>query len=237
MLAAVGTSLAHNTLRSLHSNLCAQTAVLKYKDRNLRGQGANTRARNTLKGIYGRIEAALSQYQDARKALVVLAPLIKETGWQCSLCPLNREDIRGMSDLLWGQTEGRRKLSWIWNMRGTHGDELDNDRSMEDLPDMKIKWCKARARAMQWNEEVELLQEEMQRILQFFNWQATSWCERANQSWPEGPAEREGKIAYARRQAALHCALSVTCRSSWEDTCAFIDHFHADLNALSLGHH
>ncbi|KAG2151533.1 hypothetical protein DEU56DRAFT_869093 [Suillus clintonianus] len=212
---------ARDTLRSLRSNLRAQTAVLKYKDRNLRGQGANTRARNTLKGINGRIEAASSRYQDARKALVVLTPLVKETGWQSSLRPLNCEDIQGMSDLLWGQTEGRRKLSWIWNMRGAHGDELCNDGSMED---MKIEWCKARAHVMQRKEEVELLQEEMRRILQFFDWQATSWDERANQSWSEGPAEREGKIAYARRQAALRRALSVACRSSWEDTCAFIDH-------------
>ncbi|KAG2746553.1 hypothetical protein P692DRAFT_201658994, partial [Suillus brevipes Sb2] len=80
---------------------------------------------------------------------------------------------------------------------------------------MKIEWCKARARSMRWKEEVELLQEEMQRILQFFDWEAMLWDERANQSWSEGPAEREGRIAYARRQPALRRALSVTCHSSW----------------------
>ncbi|KAG1823160.1 hypothetical protein DFJ58DRAFT_720087 [Suillus subalutaceus] len=204
---------AHNTLRSLRSNLRAQTAVLKYKDRNLRGQGANTRAHNTLKGIDARIEAASTRYQDARKALVILAPLVKETGWQSSLQPLNCKDIRGMSDLLWGQTEGRRKLSWIWNMWGAHGDELGNDGSMKD---MRIEWCKARAPAMRWKEEVELLWEEMRRILQFFDWQATSWDEHVNQSGSESPTEREGEITYARRQAALRHALSVACQSSWE---------------------
>jgi hypothetical protein len=124
---------AHDALRALRSNLRAQTAVLKHKDRFLRGQGANTRARNTLKGIDARIEATSSRYQDARKALVILAPLVNKTGWQSSLWPLNREDIRGMSDLLWGQTEGRRKLSWIWNMRSAHGDELGNDGSVEGM--------------------------------------------------------------------------------------------------------
>ncbi|KAG1890466.1 uncharacterized protein F5891DRAFT_1198160 [Suillus fuscotomentosus] len=49
---------AHDALRSLHSNLRAQTAILKYKDCNLHGQGANTRARNTLKAVEARIEAA-----------------------------------------------------------------------------------------------------------------------------------------------------------------------------------
>jgi hypothetical protein len=33
---------------------------------------------------------------------------------------------------------------------------------------MQIEWYKARAQAMHWAEEVELLKEEMQRILQFF---------------------------------------------------------------------
>ncbi|KAG1727882.1 hypothetical protein EDB19DRAFT_1897468 [Suillus lakei] len=174
---------AHDTLRSLRSNLHMQTAVLKYKDQNLHGQGTNTRAHNMLKRIDGRIEAASSQYQDARKVLVVLTPLIKETGWQSSLRLLNCEDIWGMSDLLWGQTEGRHKLSWIWNMRGAHGDELGNDGSMED---MKIEWCKARAHAMRWKEEVELLREEMQRILQFFNWQAMSWDEHGREDTKSG---------------------------------------------------
>ncbi|KAG1772883.1 hypothetical protein EV702DRAFT_1048489 [Suillus placidus] len=218
---------AHDTLRSLRSNLYTQTAVLKYKDRNLHGQGANTRARNTLKGINARIDVASNRYQDAHKALVVLAPLIKEAGWQSSLHPLNREDIWGMSDLLWGQTKGRHKLSWIWNMWGAHGDELGND---------GIEWCKARAHAMRWKEEVELLREEMQSILQFFDWQATSWDEHTNQSWSESPAEREGKIAYAQRQAALRRVLWATCHSSWEDTCTFIDQFHANPSVFSLGH-
>ncbi|KAJ8581384.1 hypothetical protein M405DRAFT_868719 [Rhizopogon salebrosus TDB-379] len=122
---------AHDALRSLHSNLRAQTTILKYKDRNIRGQGANTRARNTLKGIESRIEAAANRYWRAHKALVVLSPLLNETGWHSSLQPLNREDIRFMSDVLWGETEGSRKLSWIWNMRGAAPDEMDNDGSLE----------------------------------------------------------------------------------------------------------
>ncbi|KAJ8594986.1 hypothetical protein M405DRAFT_689721, partial [Rhizopogon salebrosus TDB-379] len=63
---------AHDALRLLRSNLRAQTAVLKYKDRLIHGQGANTRARNTLKGIESRIEAAANRYRCAHKALVVL---------------------------------------------------------------------------------------------------------------------------------------------------------------------
>lgn len=116
---------AHDALHSLRSNLRAQTCVLKYKDRNLRGQGANTRARNTLKAIESRIDAAANRYNDAHKALVKLAPFLKETGWNSSLRPLARQDIRGLTDLLWGETEGTRKLSWIWTMGGVVGKETD----------------------------------------------------------------------------------------------------------------
>ncbi|KAG1775056.1 hypothetical protein EV702DRAFT_1199653 [Suillus placidus] len=172
---------AHDTL---HSNLRVQTAILKYKDWNLHGQGSNTQARNMLKGIDTRIEVASTQYQDARRALVILAPFVKETGWQSSLCLLNRQDIQGMSDLLWGETEGRQSFCGY----GICMVLMETSWTMMDL------WkCKARAHTMQWKEELELLQEEMQRILQFFDWQAMSWDEHTDQNWSGSPAEREGQ--------------------------------------------
>jgi hypothetical protein len=121
----------HDALRSLRSCLRAQTAILKYKDQNLRGQGANTRARNTLKAIDVRIEAASRRYESAHKALVILGSLLDESGWQSALRPLNHQDIRSMSDLLWGESEGRRKLSWIWNMQGAGGSEKDDNGALE----------------------------------------------------------------------------------------------------------
>ncbi|KAG1823901.1 uncharacterized protein BJ212DRAFT_1444809 [Suillus subaureus] len=171
---------AHDTLHSLCSNLHAQTAILRYKDCNLH-------AHNTLKGIDTRIEAALTRYQDVHRALVILAPFIKETGWQ--LTSLFMHPI-----------------------------------SLALHPDMRIEWCKARACAMQWKEELELLQEEMRRILAFFDWQAMFWDEHADQNLPGSLTEREGHIAYARHQAALRRALSDMCHSSWADTCVFMDH-------------
>ncbi|KAG1887614.1 hypothetical protein F4604DRAFT_1877484 [Suillus subluteus] len=210
----------HDALRSLRSNLRAQTAILKYKDRNLRGQGANTRARNTLKAVEARIEAAASTYEYAHKALVVLSPRVNQTGWHSSLRPLDRADVRSMTDLLWGETEGTRKLSWIWNMWGAAANEIDKDNASEGRwlfilwlpiqthgqPDMRIEWCKARARAMRWAEEVELLKEEMRRILQFLEWDAQRWDERGLENTLEdaGEDEREGRMAYANRQASLH---------------------------------
>jgi hypothetical protein len=91
----------HNALCSLHSNLHTQTAVLRYKDHNLRGQGVNTWACSTLKIINVRIDAATYRYESAHKACVILGGLLNESGWQSSLRPLNGQDICSMSDLLW----------------------------------------------------------------------------------------------------------------------------------------
>ncbi|KAG2342432.1 hypothetical protein BDR05DRAFT_1000757 [Suillus weaverae] len=197
---------AHDALHSLCSNLHAQTTILKYKDCNLHGQGANMRARNTLKAIEARLEAATSTYERAHKVLIVLAPLVNQTGWHLSLRPLNQTDIRSMTDLLWGESEGTRKLSWIWNMRGAAPDEMGNDNAFEGKYSFFVFGGFLRARAMHWAEEVELLKEEMRRILQFFEWHAQCWDEHGLEDALHDVVdddEHEGLLAYAKRQASL----------------------------------
>ncbi|KAG6372911.1 hypothetical protein JVT61DRAFT_6925 [Boletus reticuloceps] len=109
---------AHNALNSLRSNLHAQSYIFKFKDQNLRSQGANTRAQNALKAIKACIDTAVHKYNEARSGLENLASPLNETSWSSTLHPLLMRDIRGMSDLLWGETEGTQKISWIWSMCG-----------------------------------------------------------------------------------------------------------------------
>ncbi|KAG1867715.1 hypothetical protein F4604DRAFT_1881617 [Suillus subluteus] len=200
---------AHNALRSLHLNLCAQSAILKYKDCNLHGQGANTRARNTLKAIEARIEAAASTYKHAHKALVVLAPQVNQTKWHSLLWLLDRTNICSMTDILWGESKGTRKLSWIWNMWGAAPNEMDKDNTLEE-------WCKARAWATCWAEEVELLKEEMQRVLQFFEWDAQCWDEWGLANTLQDTDEDE---------TSLRRMLGESFKTSWADTLVLVDTF------------
>lgn len=80
---------------------------------------------------------------------------------------------------------------------------------------MRIEWCKARVRTNRWSEEVELLQEEMRRVLAFFDWHAAWWEERATPKTWLGPVENEGAVAYALRQADIRCAMRAHCSSIW----------------------
>jgi hypothetical protein len=77
------------------------------------------------------------------------------------------------------------------------------------LVGLRLEWCKARARAARWVEEVELLQEEMRRVVCFLRWHAGWWKNKAEgcalviASENESVIAYEGLVAYARRQAQL----------------------------------
>ncbi|KAG1775069.1 hypothetical protein EV702DRAFT_1180498 [Suillus placidus] len=202
------------------STLCApalhaQTAILKYKDWNLCRQGANTRACNMLKAINMRIKAATGRYESVHKALVILGSLLNESGWQSALHPLNHQDICSMSNLLWSKSDGRRKISWIWNMRGTGGSEKDDNGALED---MRIEWCKARAYAMRWEEEVKLLHEEMCCIGAFLRWELGRWDARHNEVIPTDMEHEDRCMAYAQRQAHLCRELAALFEALWAQT-------------------
>lgn len=76
--------------------------------------------------------------------------------------------------MLDGQTEGTRDLSWIWKIPGIvenskeglqdskwYFTSLDKEIHLNDYIGLRVEWCKARACADRWQEEVILLREEM----------------------------------------------------------------------------
>ncbi|KAG0706718.1 hypothetical protein DFH29DRAFT_899642 [Suillus ampliporus] len=83
------------------------------------------------------------------------------------------------------------------------------------LRDMRIEWCKARARAMRWEEEVALLREEMCRIGAFLRWEAGRWDERHNEVVPTNAEHEDGCVAYAHRQAHLRMQLAASFEANW----------------------
>ena len=141
----------HDALNSLRSSLCAWSFVWKFKDKNLCGQGTNTRAQNTLKGIKVHINRAANKYNEAHHTLSILSSPLNETSWASVLCPLQVQDIRGMSDLLWGETEGTQKLSWIWSTHGSADDTTDETGAIEG------KWISPQKAALLISGQISLL--------------------------------------------------------------------------------
>ena len=96
---------------------------------------------------------------------------------------------------------------------------------------IRIEWCKARARAHRWEEEVRLLFKEMQRTLQFLEWHANWWMERRSTITTSNEALSEGCHAYAVRQAELRHQIAGSFAHTWRDTQSFLD--FADTRGVS----
>jgi hypothetical protein len=73
------------------------------------------------------------------------------------------------------------------------------------LADLRIEFCKTKARADRWRKEVELLKEEMERVKQFFKTHSLEWSRLASDSFTVSSNDRvgiEGQHAYALEQSA-----------------------------------
>ena len=121
---------AYESLDSLRHYLQFRAYLYKFKDRFVRGQGANTRARNAINSVQAKIDAAAAEYRVAYGALLLLSSHVPDFGWKNELLPLKDEDIRDLSEgkaqqLGKKQSEGRRTISWIWKV--VPADDLEND--------------------------------------------------------------------------------------------------------------
>ncbi|KAF9456024.1 hypothetical protein BDZ94DRAFT_1353138 [Collybia nuda] len=189
---------AYDALEEIRHVLHLRSHLYKHKDCFSRGVKANTRSNVAIENATMRINRASEKYKVARAALISLAP-------EHALRRLDKEDIHGLSEGLYGDTEGTRRPSWIWMSYGIVTNDGDNDYVMNEA--LRVEWCRARARAMRWDEEVELLQEEMRRILVFLEWQAIWWEHQGTAAYSLDSTTKEGMIAYANKQASLRLTL------------------------------
>ena len=70
---------------------------------------------------------------------------------------------------------------------------------------------------MRWSEEVLLLQEEMQRVQAFLQWQGHWWEERQQLHAGLSAADQEGMRAYALRQSDQRHSMSASFGEHWKD--------------------
>ncbi|KAH7918603.1 hypothetical protein BV22DRAFT_1024324 [Leucogyrophana mollusca] len=204
---------AGDALEEIRQSLRLRSHMITFKRNWIRGQSANTRAQNALNRVSAKTVASAEKYSDAHNALTSLAILLGKVGWQATFKKLDpKEDIRAMEVPRKGDSEGRRKMSWIWTVEGV--DDCEDEGVHDGL---RLEWCKARARAMRWSEEVELLEEEMRRVLQYLRWHATWWDNQSDRRTQPDPAEREGLRAFAVRQADHRRTLAAQFTALWKD--------------------
>lgn len=89
---------------------------------------------------------------------------------------------------------------------------------------LRIQWCKARARAMRWSEEVLMLREEMRRVLAFLSWHEVWWDQQALRRTDLPSEVTEGLAAYAYKQAHMRRKIRTSFDKLWRYSWASLEH-------------
>ncbi|KAJ7722771.1 hypothetical protein B0H14DRAFT_3098400 [Mycena olivaceomarginata] len=241
------------TLAELRRLLLVRTAKYKYKDEFQHGVAAITRGKTSIAQVDERIRRIAAQYRAARAALVSLGPVLNETDWKLQLHVLAPDDVRQrpratFSDpkhksrlkrkrgetLAHAAAERRKKkdeerqASWIWRSALTA--EEGSEPGMAEA--LRIEWAKTRARAWRWTEEVDLVEEEMRRVLAFLNWKANHWTSLMDERDEPDEILREGLTAYAKCQARVQRDLRARFEGNWQYIPGYIQAERSRLGAI-----
>ncbi|KAJ6458992.1 hypothetical protein C8R45DRAFT_913193 [Mycena sanguinolenta] len=222
---------AENALVTIRGRLHSKRFIINFRNKNLTGQKKTTRAHTIIKQLTERIEVAARKYRDARAALTSLkganyAPHLKVL--KATDIILEGENARDSSEVAQSDCAAVKKLarvggqgaqphrndtskgkapgvSWIWLSQHGSGDGVDV--LQEDLDEsLRVDWSRAKTRKSRWDEEVELLREEMCRVLRYLEWEKARWADlekRVAEHQDMTIDIRAGLTAYASKQADL----------------------------------
>ncbi|KAI0666069.1 hypothetical protein C8Q78DRAFT_1072584 [Trametes maxima] len=193
--------------------------VSEFRRMNVDGMGghATTRARALYSKFVCKQERAAGRYRAAYKALLVIVP---DGVWRRTLRVLLDSHLTGPYSDDRAPGDGQREISWIW-LVPRDADSGDPDEVRQYNDSMRSEWAKAKARAERWEEDEELVVEEMRRVLCFFEHQAEFWDSivqrRAKFSLtiPTPLDIIDGVGAYAWRQASIYRGLLSRFATTW----------------------
>lgn len=147
--------------------------------------------------------------------------------------------------------EGSRQLSWIWytiSDQERQSGEVDGCRWLpimcapraesQHLADLRVEWLKCRARAQRWNEELNLLEEEMRRCLVYCRWKGVWWSQQIERLSDVNPLLAEGLVAYAAQQLSFENRRADIWERKWSSIRAralFIKHTHLEESYVNRG--
>ena len=191
------------------------TGLWQFKHLQLSGEGnkPNTRLRGTHSRLQLRINRAVARYRAARNALVILDP---NGGWRTRLLMLEDRHIKGPGPED-GESSTHYDMSWIWSAPRPAQESTNDVLGAADLAEgMRVEWAKARARKLRWDEELQLLQEEMRRTVVYLRWKADWWRTQENRRETNAKAAvAAGAAAYAQKQGAMLDRLAESTAAMW----------------------
>ncbi|KAH9916110.1 uncharacterized protein BXZ73DRAFT_53996, partial [Epithele typhae] len=210
---------ADDSLDDIRRYLRILAGIREFSRLNVNGTGQRTtgRVRSVYWTFRDKIARAASRYRAARAALLALDP---HGNWRTRLQDLRQDDIRGPGrpddDNQTG--EGRYQTSWIWLVPRASGEATGSCQDIdpsEVLDNMKYEWARSKARADRWSEEAQLLEEEMRRVIEYFEWKSGWWRKQGGRRVTDDAVLAMGLSVYAEKQAAIFTGLATRCATKW----------------------
>ncbi|TDL14368.1 hypothetical protein BD410DRAFT_734211 [Rickenella mellea] len=214
-----------DALHQIRRLLRIRSNLWHYKRGQVFGQRSATRTRTLIAKFDERINRMAERYRAGRAALIALN---RPGDWSTRFLALNDSDIQGprqddetvlvtppsLPQNHW-ISEGRRDFTWIW-LAPKARLEGDAEAERRDVNEgMRVEYCKARARAIRWEEEVELVVEEMRRTIAFLEWRARWWRSLIGQRTDVSPSLASGLVAYALKQSHIQMQLAQHFSKLW----------------------
>ncbi|KAJ7080717.1 hypothetical protein C8R43DRAFT_909900 [Mycena crocata] len=218
----------NNALSSIRMRLHSKRFLINFRDENITGQAKSTRSRTIISQLGTRIDLLARKYRQGHLALRKLkgpdhAPHLKELkatdlileGEEArdpgKAAKSDRAAIKKLARIGMGKTSAPLRndasskkapgIAWIWMAQGALDDAEEHLHES-----LRVDWARAKARKNRWEEEVELLREEMRRVLRYLKWYATLWDARATAATARTDIDAEtkqGMEAYALKQSGI----------------------------------
>ncbi|KAJ7753029.1 hypothetical protein B0H14DRAFT_3096752 [Mycena olivaceomarginata] len=202
-------------LKVMRDSLILRAHEYIYQD-GVQGTKAKLRSGSRTDAIQLRIDCTAEEYRAVRAALVKLGAILRRTEWQQHLPPLLAEDVRGRPRTTFGDPERQRGGKKRKTAQPPAvGPEDAQAAQMQAEAKKAMLWIWTRAKAIRYAEEIDLVEEEMRRVLHFLRWQRDWWYARAELRMQVDVGLHEGQAAYARKQAGYMHGLRERFKKSW----------------------
>ncbi|KAJ7215151.1 hypothetical protein C8J57DRAFT_1440578 [Mycena rebaudengoi] len=232
---------AHEALHDVRRQLLVRTHLYKQQETEEKGVKAYTRSQGKIESLNEQVRRAAERYRGRvlqnNQWEVALRPLAETDVRGMPRAHFGDEARQAATRAKKGKGKGRgveeprtkrrkvvayKALSWIWlaqKRAPTATEAMEREEGEENVSAeaLRIEWAKTRARSLRWSEEVQLLEEEMRRIVQYLEWQANWWTMRVGLREDKiDERQQEGDRAYALRQASLKRSLAASFAKKWE---------------------
>lgn len=157
-------------IRRLRRLLCI--LAVKSNSHITNTQKTGTRSRSVFDKTNDQHNQAVKTYHVAWNAIANLAPNEEFGRWKDTLRDLKKDDLHGPGPEEYEVSASRYVQSWIWTTTSPTSTST-NDADLDAA--LRVEWCKVQERAKHYEEEEQLVIEEMRRTLVTLGLTASDW--------------------------------------------------------------